>query len=376
MQIKVCHMTNVHRSDDTRIFHKQCVSLAKAGYEVYLVSNGRSYTDKGVKVIGIDEKANSRVKRMILIGKRIYETAVELNADIYHLHDPELLLFALKLKRKGKKVIFDSHEDYLFTIPKKKWIPRFLRPIVKKVYEAYEKYVVKRIDGVIVCYHWTEERLSKYNKNIKMILNYPIVESNGKYPLIDFEKRSICFAGGITEQWCHKEILKAIGRLTDVTYELAGKLSGAYGMELQQMKEWSKVNYHGIIPLERVFTDVYARSCIGMALLDYIPQCRGSIGNLSNTKFFEYMSMGLPLICTDFILWKEIIDKYSCGICVNPHDIDSISRAIDYILNNPSVAKKMGENGRKAVINKYNWHTEETKLLELYSKICNNYLVI
>jgi len=372
MSIKVCHMTSAHKSNDTRIFHKQCVSLAKAGYTVYLVAPGESFIDSGVHVRGIGKQANSRIKRMVKTTNKVYNVAVELNADIYHLHDPELLPYALKLKRRGKKVIFDSHEDYLSTISEKKWIPRILRPIVNKIYEVYEKYIITKLDGTIVCYHWTKERFIKYCKNVKMVLNFPIVDENSSLPHINFDNRAISFAGGISPQWCHKEILEAISSISNLTYKLAGKLGGEYGDELQNMEEWKKVHYHGVLPLDKVFTDVYGKSSIGLALLDYIPQCKGTVGNLSNTKFFEYMYMGLPLICTDFELWKKIVDEEYCGICVNPHNKSEIRDAIVYLLDNPKIAKEMGENGQRAVINKYNWNNEEKELLGFYTVVWND----
>lgn len=369
MPTKVCHMTSAHRNNDTRIFYKECVSLARAGYEVYLVANGESFDKQNVHVIGIGEPPNSRIKRMLFKAKSVYKAAVNINADIYHLHDPELLPYALKLKKRGKKVIFDSHEDYGLLISEKEWIPKAFRSIMASIYEVYEKYICRKIDGVVVCYHWTEERLREYCKNTKMILNYPILKENSEMTSVDYSKRAVSFAGGISVQWCHKEVLLALNKLSGIRYELAGKLVGQYGIDLTKMKEWSLVNYHGLIPMDKVFTDVYANSSIGMALLDYIPLCKGKVGNLSNTKFFEYMYMGLPLICTDFDLWKEIIIKENCGICVCPHDVDEIAEAINYLINNPEVARRMGQNGRRAIINKYNWGSEEKKLFELYFNI-------
>jgi glycosyltransferase involved in cell wall biosynthesis len=373
MQIKICHMTSAHKSGDTRIFHKECVSLAKAGYEVFLVANGESYYKDGVSVIGIGEPPASRLKRMTQTVKKIYNKAIEVDADIYHFHDPELLPYGLKLKRKGKKVIFDSHEDYLLTVSEKSWIPKLLRPLVLNLYKLYEEYICSRLDGIAVCYHWTEERLKKHCENTKMVLNFPIVDQRKELPTINFDKRAVSFAGNISKEWNHKEILQAIELLPDVNYELAGELVGQYGIELKEMRQWDKVNYHGRLSVNEVFEDVYANSSIGMALLDYIPQCMGTIGNLSNTKFFEYMYMGMPLICTNFKLWKDIIDEEQCGIYVNPHNVEDIKKAIDYLLNNPNIAKQMGENGQNAVLVKYNWGVEEKKLLELYSDIASNF---
>ena len=110
--VKVCHMTSAHAPEDTRIFYKECVSLAKAGYEVYLVARGDSYEKNGVNIMGVGEVTGGRLNRMIEFTRRIYRKAISVDADVYHLHDPELLLYALKLKKRGKKVIFDSHEKY------------------------------------------------------------------------------------------------------------------------------------------------------------------------------------------------------------------------------------------------------------------------
>lgn len=364
---KVCHLTSAHQSDDTRIFHKECISLKKY-YDVFLIAHGSSYTRKGITVIGLGEKPNSRFRRMYFSTRKVYKAALALDADIYHLHDPELLPYATKLKKKGKKVIFDSHEDYLSTITEKKWIPSFLRKSISKLFSVYESKVISKIDGAIVCYHWTEDRYKKANKNVKMILNYPII-TNEEVRLPNYEMRKIAFAGGISSQWCHKEIIESLSNLKDVNYELAGMITDSYGKELQELDGWKYVNYHGVLQLEEVKSKVYNNSAIGMALLDYIAQCKGKIGNLSNTKFFEYMQMGLPLICTDFELWKEIIDEEQCGICVNPHNINEITEAIKFLLDNPKRAKVMGVNGQKAIKNKYNWYTEENKLFNLYNTI-------
>ena len=141
-----------------------------------------------------------------------------------------------------------------------------------------------------------------------------------------------------------------------------------YGQELQSQDGWKYVNYHGVIP-RRGENKIYSSASIGMCLLDYIAQCKGTIGNLSNTKFFEYMQMGLPVVCTDFKLWKEIVEEEECGVCVNPRNVEEIMKAIGFLLDNPSIAKKMAMNGQQAVLRKYNWGTEEKKLLSLYENI-------
>lgn len=365
--MKICHMTSAHKSLDERIFYKECCSLARRGYETYIVAPGESLEKNGVKICGIGDTSTNRLNRMFSTTKRVYNRAIQLDADIYHFHDPELLPYGLRLKRKGKKVIFDSHEDYPLLMLNKEWLPVFLRKVVSKTYLKYELHVCKQLDAVVACYHWTKERLIKVCNIVDLVFNFPIL-SNEEIQ-VDYSSRNIVFAGNISEQWRHKNIIKALDNIDDVTYILAGDIDEQYKCELESLKSWKKVDYLGSIPHDVIDQNVYARAAVGMAILDYIPQCKYTEGNLSNTKFFEYMKMGLPLICTDFVLWKEIVDEYNCGICVNPNHVDEIYSAISELLNDIRKMQEMGKNGKRAIKEKYNWHTEEDKLFKLYDEV-------
>jgi glycosyltransferase involved in cell wall biosynthesis len=81
---------------------------------------------------------------------------------------------------------------------------------------------------------------------------------------------------------------------------------------------------------------------------------------------------GLPVICTDFYYWKEVVEKNNCGICVNPNNVNEIVDAIIYLRDNPDIVQIMGENGKRAVKEKYNWSLEESKLLNIYKRISSN----
>lgn len=373
-QVKICHVTSGHSRYDVRIFQKECRSLAKKGYDVSLIVNDELEDEiiDGIKIYSTRFKPQNRFQRMLLSIKKMKELVRRVDADIYHLHDSELLLTVNYLKAKHKKVVFDSHEDYLHAIDDKRWIPSVFKKIVKTAYKTYEKKVLKKIDAAIVCYHWTEDRYNLYCKKVKMVLNFPIIKAEQAEIDHDLSNRSISFAGLISEMWCHREIIEACYELENVTYELAGKLDGEYGESLKQSDGWKIVNYHGVLHPNEVYQKVYARSSIGIALLDYISLCNGNVGNLANTKLFEAMHAGLPIICTNFILWKRIIDEENCGICVDPHNKEEIKQAISKLINNPSLTKKMGENGKRAVIDKYNWNYCEKELFEVYDYLAND----
>ena len=89
--------------------------------------------------------------------------------------------------------------------------------------------------------------------------------------------------------------------------------------------------------------------------------------NALPNKMFEYMSAGLPVIASNFPLWKEIVEGNKCGLTVNPLSPKEIAEAIRYLLAHPEEARKMGENGRKAVLEKYNWDNESRKLMVFYN---------
>jgi glycosyltransferase involved in cell wall biosynthesis len=78
------------------------------------------------------------------------------------------------------------------------------------------------------------------------------------------------------------------------------------------------------------------------------------------------MSAGTPVIASDFPEWREIIEECGCGLVVDPHDPNEIAEAINYLLTHPHEAEAMGRLGRKAVEEKFNWSSEERKLLALY----------
>jgi len=81
------------------------------------------------------------------------------------------------------------------------------------------------------------------------------------------------------------------------------------------------------------------------------------------------MSAGIPIIASNFPLWREIVEGNQCGLCVDPLEPKAIGEAIQFLIDHPAEAEKMGKNGRQAVEQKYNWSIEEDKLLKLYKEL-------
>ena len=354
--MKVCHLTSAHPQEDIRIFHKECVSLAKAGYDTYLISCGDSYEKFGVRLIGIGEQQTSRKDRMIKSAKKVYNEAVALDADIYHFHDPELLPYGLKLKKAGKKVIFDSHEDVPAQILDKTWIPKPLRVLVSKVYKAYETFVVKRIDAVVAATpHIAESFMNRCNK-VVTVNNYPKLDDIvfHETPFTDRDA-IVCYAGGIDE-------LRGESIMIEAMKDVEGQLIIAGNHDVMEIgggiRYIGKQNRKGI-------NDLYGKAIVGLCILKPIENYYHS----KPIKVYEYMAAGLPYICSDFPGWRKVAEESGAGICVDPADIDSIHKAIVHLVSDRKTGQIMGTNGREYVVNHCNWDLEEKRLLSLYKVV-------
>ena len=361
---KVCHMTSAHPSSDIRIFNKECVTLSRAGYKVFLAAHGEEYTEQGVSVQSVGQAYSSRMKRMLFASRNIYRKALEIDADIYHFHDPELLPYALNSKKEGKYVVYDSHQDVPRQILAKTWIPKPIRKLVSKCYERYEKHAARQFDYVITATDHIKEIFEKYGCRAESVKNYPLLDdiqcNNDNYlsrPPI------LCYAGGITEQRGITNILRAIEDL-NVKLDMAGDIETGYRKELESMEGWKCVNYLGYLDRSGI-NKLYNKSRVGLVVLKDTPNHRYSLP----IKMFEYMAAGIPVIASDFPIWKNIIDEVQCGICVDPENIIAIQSAIRQLLTDENQARKMGENGRKAVCSIYSWNIEAEKLLDVYKKI-------
>lgn len=367
LKIKVCHITSAHPRYDQRILLKECVSLAKTGYDTYLVVNDGKTDEEfeGVKIRSTQFKANTRFKRFVLSHSRLYNIARELDADIYHFHDPDLLPMMSKLRRKGKKVIFDSHENIPKQILSKGWLPSPLRKIVAWLYEKYEKRVISHASCAITVTPAIVDRYIEFQEKTYLVTNYPLLRE--KVVKDRTKLKTIGFAGGVGELYNHLTILDAIKSIDDIVYYLAGKMSSEYYAQLNRHPSWPKVKYLGLLTHFDVYGLIYNNTAIGMCLHSAI-QTEG-IGSFGVVKLFEMMEQGIPVICTDYPIWEEINDKYEFGICVDPKDTEAIREAIVFLLDNPDQARQLGENGRRAVEVEYNWETQERVLLEAYKSL-------
>lgn len=362
--MKIAHLTSVHHARDTRILYKECTSLAEAGYEVFLVAYGESFDENGVKVIGLGDKPKNRFLRIFKGAKQVVDKGLTLNCQVYHLHDPELLPYIPRLKRAGKKVIFDSHEDVPKQILEKDWLPA--RRLVSVVYSWLENYYLGKADAVICVTPHLVERLATINPNCVMVTNYPILEEVSAISTHHNQGNYLCFAGRISGDWNHEAIVKALQEIEGVSYVLCGKADSIeYVEKLKHIDRKGILDYRGIISHDQV-KNLYSNALAGVSWLCPSPNIGGNLGTLGNNKLFEQMSAGIPVIISDLKFWTDIIHKYDCGFVVSSGDIPGFRDAVQHLRDNRGQARVMGKNGHRAVEEEYNWAKQSTVLTGLY----------
>lgn len=369
MKTKVCFINSVAATPfDIRVFHKEAKSLSKSNYDIYLIAqhNCAEIVD-GIKIIPIPKPKN-RFIRMTKNIFTIFRLALRIKASIYHIHNPELLPLALLLKLVfQKKVIYDVHEDFPKDIFTRKWLLPILQKPIAILFDLFERIASPFFDQIIAATKPIARRFS--SKKCVVITNYPLLElTTYNQPIIKTKYFTLIYAGVLSEERGIAKIVQALEYVNDNLYvrlQLIGRFDYSnFENKVRGLKGFSKVEFREWLPYKEVVNYLHNADA-GIVVLQPIPNYIESMPN----KLFEYMAAGLPVIASNFPLWQEIVEGNNCGILVDPLEPKDIARAIEYLILNPEIRKQMGVNGRKAIIDKYNWEREEMKLLKTYEKM-------
>jgi glycosyltransferase involved in cell wall biosynthesis len=365
---KIAHLTSVHSLYDIRIFHKECKSLTQSGYQVTLIvpHEGNEVVD-GVKIKSVPKPKN-RFDRMTRVLWRVYWMAIEEKAHLYHFHDPELIVIGILLKLLRKKVIYDVHEDVPRQMFSKRWIHPTLRSVIAWSAALTEWIGGQCFDGVNAATPTIAQRFPPC-KTVT-VRNFPFLSELVQDQFIPYKQRPpvLIYVGGISEYRGAKDMVQAVGLLPShlrARLQLAGDFSPTgFEEELKCLPGWERVDFLGWQSREHVFK-LLGRARIGLVTLHPI------INYLTSypIKLFEYMCAGLPVIASDFPLWRKIVEDAGCGLLVDPLDSGSIAEAIQWLLVHPEEAEAMGRRGQDAVRKYYNWDTEAKKLVAFYRAI-------
>ncbi|MEN6406734.1 MAG: glycosyltransferase family 4 protein [Thermoguttaceae bacterium] len=370
--IRICHLCSGHAVSDDRVFARECVSLARAGYDVHLIASQKEaaeYTSRGVQIHAIPFAKGRwrRYARCAMVGRM----AASLAPDLFHVHEPDLLAPAMKAAGT-RPVIWDAHESYRDMLMDSTWIPKHLRGGVRLVWDWHERRLVRRCAAVIAVTEPIAQYYRKYATSVHVVANFPDLSVWENMPPVPRDANTCVFTGAISPIRGLLEVVRAIGILkargVTVRLELAGPDAESFVAVL--LEEASRLGISDLVAYHGCLAPSDAQALMqaaGIGLVTYLPYKNNMIG--WPIKLFQCMAHGLPFIYSDFPSYREVAEASGSGIAVDPTDPNSIANALEQIVKNPKLAQEMGDAGKRAVFEKFNWNREEAKLLAIYEAI-------
>lgn len=356
-------MTTVHRYNDNRVFYKECFFLSNNGYEIsLLVAGENSRLENGINIIGF-EKEKSRIKRYFKTSfLDVIKFALKEQADLYHFHDPELIFAGLYLKLKGKKVIYDIHENNPASILSKPYIKSNLfKKLISSLFNTVEQVSVKFFDALVTARPDITKQFK--HKNIITLRNFPILPKEEDIKEIEIKKTkpSVIFVGGMSNIRGTNQLIDAFEKLDEYELWLLGPITDK-SIQKRIDKGCKNVKYLGFVNAKEIFSYI---NLADIGIVTFLP-VPNHITTLA-TKPFEYMACGKPMIMSDFEYWRETFKESS--LYVNPSNPDSIAKSIKELIDDKNRMQKMSMLNKKLIQTEYNWEKEVEKLFSLYDKL-------
>jgi glycosyltransferase involved in cell wall biosynthesis len=370
VQYRICHISTVHTVKDIRIFYKECRSLVKAGYEViYIVSHDRTEILEGVHIMPLPF-TESRIRRIMIHTFLAMKKAIKLKAQVYHIHDPELLPIGCILSLLGKKVIYDAHEHLSKDILDKPWISSsFVRKLVSAFSGFIEQMSVRFFSGVIGATSHIAEQFDSLKtvaiRNFPMF-NYiaqvpkPVVPNDGI--------RRIVYTGGLTRIRGIVQMVTAMDLApANTKLILAGQWEdSALENECMIKAGWRKCSYMGQVPQREAYSLMKGAD---IGILTFLPAANHY--EAMPNKAFEYMACGLPMIISDFPYWRELFTENA--LYVDPTNPTSIAKGIILMLEKLNSEETQNSMTSEMLTGTLSWESEEKVLIDFYSKILQNH---
>lgn len=368
---RVVQFSTVHPPNDIRVFHRECRTLAASGYDVaYVVPHDRDEMVHGVRLCAVP-KPKGRLDRALGSTWRVFRRALREKGRVYHFHDPELIPAALLLKLFGKHVIYDAHEDTPRSIYNKPYLPKPVRYPASWACEFFEILGMWAFDNLIAATPAIARRFPK--RKSLVVQNFPIMEEVMHDHATPVSQRppNVIYVGEISRQRGICEMVRAMALVPaelNARLILAGKfVPASLEQEVCGLPGWEKVEFLGWQTRAEVLSHL-GRSRAGLVLFHPAPNHTEA----QPAKLFEYMAAGLPLIASDFEHWRTFVEGEGCGIQADPRSAESVAAAITRMLRDPAAGEAMGERGKRAVRERFNWGVESQTMLRAYERLMGN----
>jgi glycosyltransferase involved in cell wall biosynthesis len=365
----VVHLTSVHHPADMRIW-KECKCLADAGYRVTWIVPGEMDNFIDGVLVKVVPKRDRRHRRMTSTVWNVYREALRQDARVYHFHDPELIPAGLLLRLR-KKVVYDVHENVANQIFAKDWIPVALRTPVSHSYDWVEKHLVNSWSAIVTANEDISSRFHLSRSPVVAIHNYSELEdfrSNGDAGMSRYDSGLLVDCGGLHPRSSFHCVVDALGLIPAHLHTRLVVMGRCYSAEymasMKHKQGWQRAEYRGTLTRDNMIATMRAAAA---ALVLYSRE-KNHLSVRSN-RLFDAMAAGLPVIVSDFPEWKALISEVGCGLTVDPSSPQAIARAICYLTTHPAEAADMGNRGRQAAVERFNWANERLRLLSLYQHL-------
>lgn len=363
--VKVCHLTTVHKPNDVRIYQKECLSLAACGYEVSLIAPyEKNFSSGEITYIPIRKRVK-RIPRMLAGPMELLGKARKIKADIYHFHDPELISIGIFLRLLGKKVIYDVHEDYPGQIRTKRWLgPLIIRRCMAAIMTFAEWLGASLFTGMIAV---TAEIAARFPADKTVVVsNYPVLGLIDRFPeeKVTKEHPVVLFAGGLDRIRGIREIIMAIGSVrNNAELWLLGPWEDErFRKECMELDGWEKTRYLGNVPFGKHYSWMKAAD-IGVINFYAVDNHIFAMPN----KPFEYMACGLPMVMSNFEKWKAYFSPVA--LFADPERPEEIAAALDELLEHEGNRQRMSLKAREMVQSEFSWEKEKEVLSSFYEKL-------
>ncbi len=367
----------------------EVISLARAGYQIHVVhfqrDEAREDTEFPAEVRVSRVKLNAPIGSWFLIFYlpifylMMFWRLRKEQPHVVHCTNLFLLPFSLLFaKWKRAKVVYDVYE--LHSLDFSQYVPRLSRPM-QNVIEFFENIMVRQVSLVLTIDSikgFLIRRYGQFNSNVYVLYNvvprgdlnsHPewVQELGERYT--DF--RLITYVGGMYEQKGLLKMLQALSlvkeRVPNVKLLLIGTLVDPSGTAMSDLRSNDLLDNFEFIPWVPYDEMCRYLQICEVGLAPHQPEGRNLFVSRGNgVKFFSYMQAGLPIVAPNFGEIGRLVLEEQCGILVDTTDSQQIGDAIIYLLERPDEAKEMGKRARLAIEQKYNWETEQEKLLNAY----------
>ena len=373
--MKICVLKSVCPAFDPRVFHKELRALVQAGHEVTQICpyDQREDTVNGIRLLGF--RAQFSVWLRPLNWIRIVSILRKEPADVYYFSDPELLPLSLLLTSVTRKpVVYDSFEHYEKLVMTDQRFPALLRPILARLYGRMETTVAERLAAVVVPAIDEVEGEKRFHNVRRLVLvrNFAWRDVFSDLPAEVERKQQLVYIGDISE---HRRSMSTIiemlhlMRHQDATLLLIGKVDvpktrSVLDTAIAKYALGERIRFLEEVPHETIKFYLW-ESAVGLVPLRPEPRWEVDIPQ----KMFEYMACALPFVATDLRPPRKFAKESGAGLVVKPLSAQAFADAVDFLLEHPEEASRMGRSGRQAFLEKYNMDTEAVKLVDLVESL-------